>query len=90
MGPFAPLLVCIACYHVAAVLVQLPNTFALRLALLPVTFYSAFYTMSTFDATKEFNEPRLNYINYGTGVSSFYCLDCLSFSWLMAGFRLPC
>lgn len=68
--PFIPLVLCFGSYELAAVLVQLPNTFFPRIALLPVSLYLSFHAITTFDAKEVFGNPRLNYMNYGTGVSA--------------------
>lgn len=69
-GPFLPLGICVGTYYASAFLVQLPQTTLLRGALLPLSLYSSFRAIRTFDAVELLDEPRLNYINYATGVSA--------------------
>ena len=72
-------------YAVTALLVQLPRTFQLRLALLPFTLMAAFRAGTHVDFAKgHVLEERLAYLNHGIGVrpSIFY------FQFLISCFKL--
>ncbi|CAA7265531.1 unnamed protein product [Cyclocybe aegerita] len=53
-------------YYVAAILVLLPHTFAIRLALLPITLWSAFHGATQLHLVAGYvHEERLVYLNQG-------------------------
>ena len=56
-------------FYATAVLVILPGTFPVRLALLPFTVWAAFHAATTIDLVKAYNEPGLTYWNQGFCVS---------------------
>ena len=66
---FANLLPVAICCFVTAVLVLKPNTMHMRIAIFPVTLWCAFRAATTIDIALTFNEPGLNYLNYGICVS---------------------
>jgi len=55
----------ILCYYVTAVLVLLPDTLFIRLALLPLTLGVAFRGATRIDAVVAYNDDRLRYWNQG-------------------------
>ncbi|KAF8905033.1 hypothetical protein CPB84DRAFT_1727385 [Gymnopilus junonius] len=56
----------ILCYYVTALLVITPRTFFIRLALLPISLYSAFRCATRLDLVKGFpDEERIVYVNQG-------------------------
>ncbi|KAL4263189.1 wax synthase family protein [Pleurotus pulmonarius] len=55
----------ILCYYATAVLVTLPNTILIRLALLPVTLWTLFRACTTVDLVKSLEDDRLIYWNHG-------------------------
>jgi hypothetical protein len=63
------LLPVIVTFYATSLLVVLPGTSLLRLALLPCTLWSAFRASTTIDLVKAYNEPRLTYWNQGFCVS---------------------
>ncbi|GLB41664.1 putative membrane bound O-acyl transferase family protein [Lyophyllum shimeji] len=57
----APLL----CYYATAVLVLLPNTLVIRLAVLPLSLWTFFNGATRLDIVKAYNNERLAYLNQG-------------------------
>lgn len=55
----------ILCYYATAVLVLLPRTFPIRLALLPISLWAAFRAATTIDLAQGYNEDGLAYLNHG-------------------------
>ncbi|KAF8075119.1 membrane bound O-acyl transferase family-domain-containing protein [Lyophyllum atratum] len=53
------------CYYATAVLVLLPNTLAIRLAVLPLTLWTFFNGATRLDLVKAYNDERLAYLNQG-------------------------
>lgn len=70
-------------YYVTAVLVILPGTFPLRLALLPVTLWLAFRAVTSIDVGAGLfgSDPRYEFLGYGLGVS--HCILELRFTILI-------
>lgn len=66
---FRPSQVHILCY-VTTVLVILPGTLPLRLALLPVTLWLTFRAFTTIDVVG--SNPSYGFLGYGFGVSIVY------------------
>ncbi|EAU85562.1 hypothetical protein CC1G_06275 [Coprinopsis cinerea okayama7 len=52
-------------YYVTAVLVLIPGTLYARLALLPLTLWSAFRASTKLDFAKQFEDERFIYLNHG-------------------------
>lgn len=77
----------VLCYFASAVLVQIPRTFTIRLALLPITIWTAFRAGTQLDLVKGYpHEKRLAYVNQQFTVSSLergsFSLKLISFvSW---------
>lgn len=58
------LLVPLLCYYVTAILVTLPRTFLIRLAILPITLFYAFRASTQLDLTAGYGDDgRLAYMN---------------------------
>jgi hypothetical protein len=53
------------CYFVTAVLVLTPKSFPVRLALLPISLWSAFRASTRLDLTAGYGDERLLYLNQG-------------------------
>lgn len=66
---FTRLLPPIISYFVTGVLVILPGTFGLRLALLPLTLWLAFQAVASIDLAMTWNEPGFKCLDFGLGVS---------------------
>ncbi|KZS92546.1 hypothetical protein SISNIDRAFT_429221 [Sistotremastrum niveocremeum HHB9708] len=62
VSEIVPLLLC---YYASAVLITVPNTIAIRLALLPITVWLAWRVGTGF----YFDDPQFNHLNYGLGIS---------------------
>jgi len=56
-------------YYVAAVLVVLPGTRPVRLALLPVILWSFFRAATSIDVVASYKEPGYDFLGYGFCVS---------------------
>ena len=65
---FHNLLPPILCYYATAVLVLLPDTLFIRLALLPFTLWMALRGVTRVDLAVGFNNERLIYLNQGLAV----------------------
>lgn len=61
----------LALYYVTAVAVILPRTVLLRLALLPLTLWSAFRVVTSVDIALAWNEPGFRCLDFGLGVRVF-------------------
>jgi len=61
---FPPLL----CYYITALLVLLPHTSVLRIALLPLTLFLAFRGATQLDLSFGHDSNRLAYLNQGPAV----------------------
>ena len=59
------------CYYATAVLVLLPHTLFIRLALLPLTLCMAFRGATRVDLASQFDNERLVYFNQGLLVRPF-------------------
>ena len=57
------LLVPILCHYLTAILVTLPRTFLIRLAILPITLFYAFRAATQLDLTAGYGDGRLAYLN---------------------------
>ena len=58
------LLVPLVCYYVTAILVTLPRTFLVRLAILPITLFYAFRASTQLDIAAGYGDDgRLAYLN---------------------------
>jgi len=53
------------CYYLTAVLMLVPNTFAIRLAILPLSLLACFNSATRIDLVKTFNYDGLAYLNHG-------------------------
>jgi hypothetical protein len=62
-------------YHVAAILVILPRTRPIRLALLPVNIWLFFRVLTSIDVVAGCGDPGYNFFGYVLGVSGrmIYC-----------------
>lgn len=63
----------ILCYYVTAVLVLLPETLHIRLAVLPLTLWMTFRGATRVDTIVMFNNDRLIYWNQGLVVCALAC-----------------
>jgi hypothetical protein len=61
----------ILCYFAIALLSLLPDTFPLRVGLLPMALYSAFRAVTTIDVALSTEHSGLNYLNQAFSVSPF-------------------
>ncbi|KAJ2913634.1 hypothetical protein MD484_g6774, partial [Candolleomyces efflorescens] len=59
------------CYYATAVLVLIPGTFYARLAVLPVTLWTAFRTSTRLDLVVRLEDERLIYWNHGLALAMF-------------------
>ena len=57
------LLVPLLCHYVTAILVTLPRTFLIRLAILPITLLYAFRAATQLDLAAGYGNGRLAYLN---------------------------
>lgn len=55
----------ILCYYVTSVLVLVPNTIHVRLALLPMSLWTCFNAATRIDIAKTYDNERLAYLNQG-------------------------
>jgi hypothetical protein len=62
----------ILCYFAIALLSLLPDTFPLRVGLLPMALYSAFRAVTTIDVALSTEHSGLNYLNQAFSVSPFF------------------
>jgi hypothetical protein len=67
VADFLPSLIC---YFTTAALVLLPDTFPLRFGLLPITLWSTFRAATVIDIALAYDQPSLNYLNFGLCVST--------------------
>lgn len=65
---FTNILPVIALYYVTAVLVIIPGTSNIRLALLPLSLCSAFRAVTSIDIALAWNEPGFRCLDFGFGV----------------------
>jgi hypothetical protein len=59
------------CFYGTALLALRPNTFTIRLAVLPVTLWTAFRLAKTYDFTQGSDAPEIRWMNFGFCVSTF-------------------
>ena len=84
------LLPALLCYYATAVLVILPNTFRIRLALLPITLWAAFRAGTQVDLVAGYeHEKRLAWVNQEVDVSCFEQPSLASSHYLTSLLWLP-
>lgn len=68
------------CFYTTAILVLIPNTLVIRLAILPLSLYTFFTGATRLDITKPHNDERLAYI-YQSWVLSYMFMSMRTIVW---------